>query len=174
MVDALTIALIIAISRNGIPRLFSRVSPLVSLLFLCAVLSTSTASLLLDIVIVIAVATLVGGALRAYTLLLRNGESRNALFRSGSVGTLAAVGAYGGLREALAGLCASILCICATLYEFSAYDVIFGVGGIAVLAVQTGTGVVANIASTALIIGIFVTIGTIVRSRTAKQQESSQ
>jgi hypothetical protein len=130
--------------------------------------------LLLDIVIVLAVATLVGRALRAYTLRLRNGEGRNALFRSGSVAALAAIGAYGGLREALAGFCASILCICATLYEFSAYDIILGTGGIAALGVQTGTGVLANIASTALIVGILVTIGTTVRYRSAEQRESSE
>jgi len=173
MVDALTIALIIAICRKDARKLFSRASPFVSLLFLCAVFSRSTASLILDVVIVLAAAALVAGVLRAYTRLSSERENKNAFYRSGSVVTMAAIGAYGGLREALAGLCASALCVYATQYELSVYDLILGAGGIAALGVQTGSGVVANIASAALVIVMLVATISIFQSRAAQRPKST-
>jgi hypothetical protein len=172
MAAALTVAIIIAICRNDTLRLFSQASPRVSLLFLCAVFSASTDSLPLDIVIVLATATLLGGVLRAHTQRLHNGERRTAVFRGGTVVTLAMIGAYSGLRELLAGLCASTLCVSATLYELSICDLILGAGGIAALAAQTGSGPVANLATAALYIVMLVTIATVFGLRAARKRNT--
>jgi hypothetical protein len=172
MVAALTVAIIVAICRNDTRRLFSKASPRVSLLFLCAVFSASTDSLPLDIVIVLATATLLRGVLRAHTQRLHNGEGRTAVFRGGTVVTLAVIGAYSGLRELLAGLCASTLCVYATLYELSICDLILGAGGIAALAAQKGSGPVANLATAALYIVMLVTIATVFGLRTARKQNT--
>jgi len=153
MADALMLALIFAISTGNRQALFSRSSPIVLLFFISAVMKSATAALPLDSIIFGATAALVWRSLARYCRAARSPRlsAGSPLISGAGIAAFAGTGAYFGTRSGLVGLCASAACVLAARTKLGASDIALGAGAIAIIAVQSGAGIVSLLGLAALI-----------------------
>jgi hypothetical protein len=165
MVDALLIAFILTVSRRSELPLFSLRSPQFVILFASAVTATATGEYGLDgIVCAAAVVCFVA----TFERFISSSGQRwiggpMPLLQGAGIIAFIAAGAYFGPRSGVAVICVSTACLLASLCRIGLCDVVLGVGAIAVVAVQPGSGVVSHFGSIALIASVLVVINEVVR-----------
>ncbi|MBD5633265.1 MAG: hypothetical protein IAI49_02200 [Candidatus Eremiobacteraeota bacterium] len=166
-VDALLIAFIVAVSGSSAGGLFSRKSPYFVALFFSCVIATATGVYALDVVICgAALANILGIVFRCVGSEDRYDLLKPVPFSMGvSIGALVAAGACLGVRNGMAAVCALAMCLLAARHRVGTCDVILGIGGMAVISVQPGSGIVSTVGWLAVLTTLFAMIVTVVKDR---------
>lgn len=153
MTCGLLLAFIVAVSLGTTRSLFSRKTPLLALIFFSSVFASANDDVLVDTLVLIASAVLVGRALADYVR--RESDARsdvNPLASGAQIVLFAALGAHFGSLSGLAAFTAAALCVFAVRNHLRACDVILGGGAIATIGSQSGAGTISHVGVAVLIV----------------------
>jgi hypothetical protein len=174
MASALFLAFIAAMSLGNTRMLFSRKTPVLSLIFLASVLTSANDDLFVDALIIIMSSILVGRALVEYVRQHSDALIEvNPIASGAQVVLFAILGAHFGSLSGLSAFVAAALCVFAVRNHLRWCDVILGGGAIATIGSQSGAGVISRVGSVLLIVLLLGVIFSAFedRSRTSRLYE---